>query len=65
MFTEADDSLPQLVSPQTIREGPQLPLHLRPCVHTGEQLPERQPEEEQHNQGHLLSFNPFPYDFPH
>lgn len=30
MFIEADDSLSQLVSPQTIRERPQLPLHLRP-----------------------------------
>ncbi len=43
MFIEADDSLSQLVSPQTIREGPQLPLHLRPWIHAGEQLPERQP----------------------
>lgn len=43
MFVEADDSLPQLVSSQTIREGPQLPLHLRARIHVGEQLPERQP----------------------
>lgn len=43
MFIEADDSLPQLVSPQAIREGPQLPLHFWPWIHVGEQLPERQP----------------------
>lgn len=43
MFTEADDSLPELVSPQTIREGPQLPLYLRPRIHVRQQLPERQP----------------------
>lgn len=43
MFIEADDSLPQLVSPQTIREDPQLPLHLRARIHVGKQLPERQP----------------------
>lgn len=43
MFAEADDSLPQLVSLQTVGEGPQLPLHLLPRVHVGEQLPERQP----------------------
>lgn len=43
MFIEADDSLPQLVSLQTIRESPHLPLHLRPRVHVGEQLPEWQP----------------------
>lgn len=43
MFTEADDSLPQLVSPQTIGEDPQLPLHLRARIHVGEQLPEGQP----------------------
>lgn len=30
MFIEADDSLPKLVSLQTIRESPHLPLHLRP-----------------------------------
>lgn len=30
MFTEADDTLPQLVSPQAVGEGPQLPLHLWP-----------------------------------
>lgn len=43
MFIEADDSLPKLVSPYTIREGPQLPLHLLPWIHIGEQLPEWQP----------------------
>lgn len=43
MFIEADDSLPQLVSLQTIGEGPQLPLHLLPWIHIGEQLPEGQP----------------------
>lgn len=30
MFIEADDALPQLVSPQAVGEGPQLPLHLWP-----------------------------------
>lgn len=43
MFIEADDSLPQLVSLQAIREGPHLPLHFWPWIHVGEQLPERQP----------------------
>lgn len=43
MFIEANDSLPQLVSPQTIGEGSQLLLHFRPRVHIGEELPERQP----------------------
>lgn len=43
MFIEADDSLPQLVSPQTIREDPQFPLQLLPWIHVGKQLPERQP----------------------
>lgn len=49
MFIEADDSLPQLVSLQTIREDPQLPLHLRARIHIGEQLPERQPTK--HTEG--------------
>lgn len=43
MFIEADDALPQLVSPQAVGEGPQLPLHLWPWIHGGKQLPERQP----------------------
>lgn len=43
MFIEADDSLPQLVSLQAIREGPHLPLHFWPWIHVGEQVPERQP----------------------
>lgn len=43
MFIEANDSLPQLVSLQTIGEGPQFLLHFRPSVHIGEELPERQP----------------------
>lgn len=30
MFIEADDALPQLVSPHTIREDPQLLLQLLP-----------------------------------
>lgn len=30
MFIEADDALPQLVSPQAVGEGPQFPLHLWP-----------------------------------
>lgn len=43
MFVEADDSLPQLVSSEAIREGPQLPLHLWPWIHISKQLPEWQP----------------------
>lgn len=46
MFIEADDALPELMSPQAVGEGPQLPLHLWPWINSGKQLPEWQPVEQ-------------------